>query len=392
MNRMISAGALALTAAGLLASAVPAAQAAGPNTCIYNPSSKNVNVKLNSGSFMEVTREFNKIVTFDKFGRTVCVSTTGTVATVNNTAAIFVNGSISVPKQDFIVDFSGGDFLPGAPSSTGDQGRAEVVVFADTTDIVDVNASDNPDFITVSGGDDTNAFGGLLFNGNVNSSDQSVKLPFGNPSLLRINGQAGDDMITGNGIFRPATSIRMQVTGANGNDFLTGGLATGDVLLGEGGNDTLNIKDARSGDTADGGADLDNATKDIGDSTIAVETVNGTVGKPKLTASALKNRQSTVAVSWTHPQAWKNLAKVELGAFVGTERVGTVTMTPATGKIAAHGAISLTRDATLAHKGKTVSAKLALKVAKSVDTDQLHLELSATDKQGKVQTDFFPGL
>ena len=67
-------------------------------------------------------------------------------------------------------------------------------------------------------------------------------------------------------------------------------------------------------------------------------------------------------------------------------------MTPATGKIAAHGALRLTDDAKLAHKGKTVSAKLALKVATSVDTDQLHLELSATDKQGHVQTDLFPGL
>jgi hypothetical protein len=270
MKRTIFAGAIAI---GLFAAALPgAAQAAGPNTCIYNPSSKNVSVKLNSGAFMEVRREVNKIVTFDAFGRTVCASTTGTVATVNNTAAIFVNGSISVPKQDFIVDFSGGDFTPGAPSSTGDQGRAEVVVFADNTDIVDVNGSDKPDLITVTGGDSTNTFGGLLFNGNLNSNDVSLKLPFGNPSLLRINGQAGDDMITGNGIFRPATSIRMQVTGATGNDFLTGGLATGDLLLGEGGNDTLNINDARSGDTANGGADTDSARIDTGDSAIAVET------------------------------------------------------------------------------------------------------------------------
>ena len=113
---------------------------------------------------------------------------------------------------------------------------------------------------------------------------------------------------------------------------------------------------------------------------------------PTLTHTALKGRKSTVNLSWTHPQAWKQLAKVELGAFVGPERVGTVTMTPATGKISARGALSLTRGAKLTHKGKTVSAALALKLAPSVDTDNLHLALAATDKAGETQTDRFPGL
>jgi hypothetical protein len=391
MNRIVSAGALALTAAGLLA-AVPAAQAAGPNTCVYNPSSKSVNVKLNSGGFTQLIREGNKIVTFDAFGKTVCASTTGTVATAFNTAAIFVNGSLSA-KEDFIVDFGGGDFTPGARSTTGDQSRAEVVVFADNTDIVDVAGSPGGDLITVTGGDDTNAFGGVLVNGNLNSNDQSIKLPFGNPSLLRINGLGGDDMITGNGIFRTATTMHLQVTGGVGNDFLTGGLLGGDTLIGEAGDDTFSTKEGQQGDTSNGGSGTDSATIDApGDSAFEVEKINGSIGKPKLTHTALKGRESTVSLSWTHPQAWKQLANVTLGAFVGTARVGTVTMTPATGRIAAHGALSLTDDATLAHKGKTVSVRLALKVAKSVDTGKLHLELSATDKAGQVQTDVFAGL
>jgi hypothetical protein len=389
MNRkLISA---ALVTAGVLA-VVPSAQAAGPNTCIYNPTTKNVGVKLTSGGFTQLIREGNKIVTFDAFGKTVCTSTTGVVATVSNTGAIIVNGSIS-SKEDFIIDFSGGDFTPGAKTSSGDQGRAEILAFTDSSDIVDVVGSAASDLITVSGGRDTAAAGSVLFNGNLNSNDVSLRMGFDNPGLLRINGQDGSDMITGNGIFRPATTMRMQVTGGLGDDFLTGGLLGGDTLIGEAGDDTFNTKEGQRGDTSNGGAGKDTANIDApGDSAFEVETINGSIGKPKLTHTALEGGESTVDVSWTHPRAWKSLAKVELRAFVGTERVGTVTMTPATGKIAAHGALSLTGDAKLAHKGKTVSAELALKVAKSVDTDKLHLELSATDKQGHVQTDLFPGL
>ena len=386
MNRLLTTGALALTAAGLLASS---AQAAGPNTCVYNPSSKNVNVKLNSGSFMSIDREGNKFVTFDAFGKTVCTSTTGVIATVNNTAAIFMNGSISAPNQDFIVNYSGGEFLPGAPSTSGDQNRVEVVVFADNTDIVDVAGTPGHDFITIMGGDDTTTFGGVRVNGDLNNPAPSVKFPFGNPKLLRVNGLGGSDFITGNGVFGTATTMHLRLTGGEGNDSLVSGLIAGDVLLGEAGDDSFGTKQGQRGDISNGGAGNDTASID---SAFEVETINGSIGVPTLKHTGLKGRKSTVNLSWTHPQAWKQLAKVELGAFVGAERVGTVTMTPATGKITAHGALSLTRDAKLVHKGKTVSAALPLELARSVDTDNLHFQLSATDKAGETQTDRFPGL
>jgi hypothetical protein len=391
MNRILSAGALALTTAGLLA-AVPAAHAAGPNTCIYNPASKNVGVKLVSGGFVELEREGNKLVTFDAFGKTVCTSSTGIVATVANTGAIFMNGSLSA-KDDFIVSFGGGDLAPGAPTTNGDQSHAEVVIFNDATDIVDVAGSAAGDFITVMGGQGTSTLGGVRVNGNLNDPAPSIKFQSTNPSVLRVNGLGGDDFITGNGVFGTATTMHLELTGGAGNDNLASGLIGGDKLFGEGGDDSLGTKQGQKGDINSGGDGNDRASLDAaGDSAFAVETINNVIGKPKVTHSALKHGQTTVDVSWTHPRAWKQLANVTLGAFLGTERVGTVTMTPATGKIAAHGALSLTADAALAHKGKTVSAKLALKVAKSVDARQLRLEIEATDKAGKVQNEVVAGL
>ena len=390
MNRLLTTGALAVTAAGLLASS---AQAAGPNTCIYNPTTKNVNVKLNSGGFVELDREGSKFVTFDAFGKTVCTSSTGIVATVNNTAQVFMNGSFSTPKEDFIINYTGGDFAPGAPSTTGDQSRVEVTVFNDSTDIVDVVGTPSHDFITIMGGEGTGAIGGVRVNGNLDSPAPSVKFPSANPSLLRVNGMDGSDFITGNGVFGTATSMHLRLTGGPGDDSMASGLIAGDVLIGEAGNDSFGTKQGQKGDISNGGPGIDNARIDApGDSAFEVETINGSIGVPTLKHTALKGRESMVNLSWTHPQAWKQLAKVELGAFVGIKRVGTVTMTPATGKITARGALSLTRDAKLVHKGKTVSAALALKVARSVDTDNLHLQLAATDKAGETQTDLFPGL
>jgi hypothetical protein len=389
MNRILSAGALALTTAGLLA-AVPAAHAAGPNTCILNPTSKGMNVKLVSGGFIELTREGDKFVTFDAFGKTVCSTPTGVVATRFNVGNIAMNGSLSA-KDDFIIDYGNGFYTPGAPG--GDADKAEVTVFNDQTDIVDIAGSQAGDMMVITGGASTSTFGGVLNSGDISTKKPSVKLPFANPSVLRVNGLGGDDFITGNGLFGPATSMHLELTGGLGNDSLASGLIAGDKLFGEGGDDALDTKQGQKGDINNGGAGNDRAFLDAaGDFAFDVETINGVIGKPKVTHSALKDHETTVDVSWTHPKAWKQLANVTLGAFVGTERVGTVTMTPSTGKIAAHGALSLTEDAKLVHKGKTVSAKLALKVAKSVDADQVRLEIEATDKAGKVQNEVVDGL
>ena len=371
MNRLLTTGALALTAAGLLASS---AQAAGPNTCVYNPSSKNVSVKLNSGSFSRARPRRQQVRHLRRVRQDRLHQHDRLIATVNNTGAIFMNGSLSAPNEDFIVNYSGGEFLPGAkdherrPEPRGsrrlrrpDRHRRR-------------GRHAGSDFITVMGGSDTTTFGGVRVNGDLNNPAPSIKLPFGNPSLLRINGLGGSDFITGNGVFGTATTMHLRLTGGEGDDSLVSGLIAGDVLLGEAGDDSFDTKQGQRGDISNGGAGNDRATIDApGDSAFEVETINGSIGVPTLEHTALKGRKSTVNLSWTHPQAWKQLAKVELGAFVGAERVGTVTMTPATGKITARGALSLTRRTRSSPTRARPSPRRCRSVARSVDTDNLHL-------------------
>ena len=128
MNRFLTTGALAVTAAGLLASS---AQAAGPNTCVYNPATKNVSVKLAAGGFVELDREGNKFVTFDAFGKTVCASPTGTVATIGNTAAIFMVATVPVGLAQTVLPNASNvtNLLPSRSSSTNPPAASLTLTF-----------------------------------------------------------------------------------------------------------------------------------------------------------------------------------------------------------------------------------------------------------------------
>ena len=181
MNRkLISA---ALVTAGVLA-AVPSAQAAGPNTCIYNPASKNVAVKLVSGGFVQLTREGNKIVTFDAFGQTVCASATGTVATIQQHGRDLHERLALGEGRLHRRPSAAATSRRARKTSSGNQDRAEVVIFNDASDIVDVSGSEAADIITVMGGFGTQANPGIRVNGNLNSAAPSVILQGGNPSLV----------------------------------------------------------------------------------------------------------------------------------------------------------------------------------------------------------------
>ena len=55
------------------------------------------------------------------------------------------------------------------------------------------------------------------------------------------------------------------VNGSNAKDTLTGSASTANVLSGLGGNDVLNVRDGKSGDTAVGGTGTDTCRKDARD-------------------------------------------------------------------------------------------------------------------------------
>ena len=200
MNRFLTTGALALTAAGLLASS---AQAAGPNTCVYNPSNKNVSVKLAAGSFVELDREGNKFVTFDAFGKTVCASPTG----MSRPSATRPRSSWSArsrhPRTTSSSTTAVASSCPGAPSSRRRPEPRGGRRSSPTDDIVDVVGTAVHRLHHGHGRAGHRTHGRRRarqrrpqqLRRRASSSDRST------PSLLRINGLGGSDFISGNGVF-----------------------------------------------------------------------------------------------------------------------------------------------------------------------------------------------
>jgi hypothetical protein len=90
-------------------------------------------------------------------------------------------------------------------------------------------------------------------------------------------------------------------------------------------------------------------------------------------------------LAWTHPKAWKQLRSIEAIAFDGAKQVGTITLTTA-GALSATGKLSVDGRATkIGHHGKTVTAQLGLKVARSLKGHTLSIDIAATDRHGHRQ-------
>jgi hypothetical protein len=77
---------------------------------------------------------------------------------------------------------------------------------------------------------------------------------------------------------------------------------------------------------------------------------------------------------------------VTLRLYRGDARVGHVAIRPRSDLVTAHGALRLIRtDTRLAHQGKTVSARLVLRLDRSLAGRRLRLEVEAVDRDGARQ-------
>jgi Ca2+-binding RTX toxin-like protein len=174
--------------------------------------------------------------------------------------------------------------------------------------------------------------------------------------------------------------------GADGPDTLDGG-SRGDTLLAEGGADSVFAADGE-GDTVGCGAGIDTAQLDNLDGFSSCEnrSVVGTLRLTPKTVKAQAGKPASVRLSWRHPVSWRKLRTVELRLTRDGAPVGEVTIRPRTGRIGADGAVELVRKQSgLSHKGKTVTARLALRLDESLGGQTLTSEVEATDTRGARQ-------
>jgi hypothetical protein len=90
-------------------------------------------------------------------------------------------------------------------------------------------------------------------------------------------------------------------------------------------------------------------------------------------------------MSWTHPKAWRDLRAVQMRLYDGGKPVGMINVRPRGQRLTADGAISLAAGSRVTHHGKTVIAKRAMRLPRSLAGDSLRVAVQATDRHGHEQ-------
>ncbi len=207
-------------------------------------------------------------------------------------------------------------------------------------------------------------------------------------------GSAGDTMlaplsrIDGVGIGFDGGPGIDTISGTNARDTLIGGPGT-DRLNAFGGDDQLFSNDGESVDTLFCGAGFDRATTDADETTVRDCETRTAVGTLRLAPARLQaeaGETAHVRLSWRHPQGWRKLRAIELRLTRAGEPAGEITIRPRGGRISDRGAVEVMRKRTrLTRKGKTVTARLALRLDESLAGQTLKAEVEATDTRGRRQ-------
>jgi hypothetical protein len=209
-----------------------------------------------------------------------------------------------------------------------------------------------------------------------------------------IGGSAGDTMlvplnrIDGVGISFDGGPGVDTIRGTNARDILTGGPGT-DVLNALGGDDQLFSNDGEPVDELFCGVGFDRATTDTAEDTVRDCENRTSVGTLRLAPTRLHAKAGETArlrLSWRHPQGWRKLRAIELRLTRGQVPVGGITIHPGRERISDRGAVEVVRKRTrLAREGKTVAARLAVRLDDSLAGQTLKAEVEATDTRGARQ-------
>jgi hypothetical protein len=383
--------------AGAIAVAVPATASAADSRCEYNTSNKNVLIDDFSGpNPLRIVRVGDVIGFGDGPGalRFCTIPGQNAVATVHDTERVAIFRAGPNFSGGVHVDLSGGALAPGATPEADGQSEVEVqiadtgvVTPTDFTDVLRITGTPQADVIAASRKSHVN-FG--------TDTDTDV-LAFRPLSETIVEAGEGDDILRA---IAPPTPLplhkvdKLWLNGQGGSDIIAGSQDI-ERLLGGNGNDRLGSVDKTSdtvfgdepGATQPGLADL--AIVDINDHHIVgvEQTILSSGGIGRLALKANPGKVTRMLMRWTHPKAWKALKRVELQAYHSTEKVGRVVVRPATGKVAAKGDVRLARGSKMGHKGKAVTAKLALRLPKSLAGQTLSIDVLATDHKGRTQAE-----
>jgi hypothetical protein len=378
---------LGVAVAGATIGAVPALASAS-STCVYHPNIKELNVTDGSGAQpLRIVREsaVSPFITLDDGvgTRIFCPGAGGTFAQIDNTDQIDISGPITNTTDGYVIDESGGRPWPGATLEPTGGSEIEVVAFTDggVRGSLEVRGGTEPDVYKVGGT-------GSVDKGGDGDADFSITA---GANTVKLVGAEGADTLTGRGFGSTGpASVRVVLDGGANNDTLVGGNA-GDQFLGGSGSDTLGAVDNHL-DVISGGPDFDvaNVDRDFDVFIDGVERINkiNAVGRLRLAPrllTATVGKTARLQLSWKHPKNWRELRKVQMKVYRGEKAVAVVDARPGRGSLSSTGAVELMSGSTLGHHGKWVTAKLAVRLAKSLAGETLRVDVKATDMQGHRQ-------
>jgi Ca2+-binding RTX toxin-like protein len=193
----------------------------------------------------------------------------------------------------------------------------------------------------------------------------SVNRPLG----IGFNGGAGDDTITGTAQ----------------NDLLSGGPGI-DSLFGDNGADRLFTDDGFVDHVICGDGLGDVARTDTAELEITgCETIEkvGTLSLAPKALTAAAGETARLRLSWTHPESWRKLRTITLKLRTHESVVGRVAIRPRRERIADAGAVEVVgKRSRLTAEGKTVTARLALRVPARLAGQTLAVDVEATNRRG----------
>ena len=261
--------------------------------------------------------------------------------------------------------FHEGSTPNGADSYNGGAGL-DLVDYSQRTNRVDVSLDLTRD--------DGEAGEGDLIEPNVNDV-------FGGSAGDVISGTSGPNVLIGNGGIDT-------LTGLGDDDRLNGGTGV-DHLFGGDDNDVIESVDNGPDEIRCGDGLEDTLNRDLQDVDASDCEIVNSVGTLALTPKALAAEAGETAklrLSWTHPQSWRKLRKVTLRLRLREQVVGRIAIRPRSERISGRGVVDVVRKhSRVTREGKTVTARLALRLDERLAGKTLTAEVEATDTRGRRQ-------
>ncbi len=384
--RSIRRAALGAAVAGAAVAAVPGIAAAASD-CTYDPATHTAKVTLDDSGANKLLIQVSGGGFIGVDGNRLCVSPGFEFASVSNTDRLEINEIITNSRDGVTIDESGGEFAPGFGGELDRHPEIEIVVrkaggISSPGETAIIGTPTN-DVIRIANGAvslqrDLKAGADL-------DNDVDLTLP---PGVINVSGGEGADFLSGQGFgSRLPTLSGLVLSGGPKDDTIFGG-SSGDLIIGDGGADTLNSVDSAA-DIVIGGSEFDNAIRDSHDSLSGVESFNqNPVGRLTLAPRLLKaeaGRTERLTMRWKHPESWRELRKVQMKVYRGEKAVAVVDARPGRGSLSSSGAVELMSGSKLSHRGKWVTAKLALRLPKSLWGEDLRVDVRATDSDGQRQ-------